>query len=90
MILRIVLNFYSNSWYKYGRFSKTLLEKNFKFASNRENNIVIFYSSFVLLLIEIDVIAKDQSYKKDMFIAYGIGHVKIIFTLPVKVLIYYL
>lgn len=34
------------------------LKKNFKFVLHRENNIIVFNLSFMLLLIEINFIAK--------------------------------
>lgn len=80
MILRISLNLSLDASYKQSRFSQTLLEKDFKFFSNREDSTVAFYLSLVLLLAEVDLIAEKQGCKKNVFRAYSIGYIKIIFA----------
>lgn len=56
--MAILLNFSINNNYKYHRFSKTLLKKSLEFVLYKKNNIIIFNSSFILLLIEVDLIIK--------------------------------
>lgn len=69
---------------------KTLSTKNFEFILSKKGNIIIFDLSFILLLVEIHFIAKKQSYQENVFRAYGIGHVKIIFTLLIEVVRLYI
>lgn len=90
MILKILLNFSPDVYYKYDRFSKTLPKKSFKFVLIKKNDIFAFNLSFILLLVEINLISKKQSYKNDMFIAYNIGYIKIIFILLTKIVAFYI
>lgn len=90
LILEILLNCYSNISYKQGGFSKILLKKNFKFVTNRENNIITFKLSLVLLLTEDNLVTKKQRCKRDIFRAYGIGCVKIIIEMPVEIIVFYI
>lgn len=85
-----MLNFSSNIYYKYNRFFNTLLDKSFKFVSNREKNILVFYLTLILLLVEIDPILEKQSFKKDVFITCGNSYIKIIFALLVKFIAFYM
>lgn len=39
----------------------------------------------MVLLAKVDFILKEQGYKKDMLVAYGIGRIKIIFALSTEV-----
>lgn len=64
LILGVLLNFNPNTSYKYSRFSKILLKKDFKFFSNNENNIITFNLSFILLLIKINLIKKNNAVKR--------------------------
>lgn len=59
LILEILLNFSLNIYHKCDRFSKTLLEKGFKFVLYKKNNTIAFNLSLVLLSAEIDPIAKE-------------------------------
>lgn len=66
-----------------------MLEKSLEFVLFKENNLVLFNLSFVLLLTEIKPILEKQNYKKDAFIAYDTSYIKIIFTMLIKVIILY-
>lgn len=90
LVLKILLNFGLNTYYQYGRFSETLPEKGFKLIVNRKNNTIIFNSSFILLLIEVDFILEKQSYKKDTFMITSIRHVKIVFILVIKIIAFHI
>lgn len=85
LVLRILLDFSSNADYKQCRLSEILLEKNFKLAPNKKSSTIAFNLSLVLLSIEINLIAKKQSRKRNTFRACGTDYVKIIFTLLTKV-----
>lgn len=54
-MLKILLDFYLNADYKQNRFSKTLTKKDFEFVLNRKNIIIMFYCSFVLLPVEVNL-----------------------------------
>lgn len=56
LILEISLHFNLDASHKWGRFFKTLLEKDFKFILNRNNSIIAFNLSFVLLLAEVNLV----------------------------------
>lgn len=60
-------------------------KKNFKLVQSRKSNIVALNVSFMLLLVEIDLVAKEQSCKKDTFKAHSTSHVKIIFVLLAEI-----
>lgn len=64
-----------------------MLKKNFEFDSSRRDNTVALNLSFILLPAEVDFIIEKQNCKKDAFKIGGIGYVKIIFVLPVEVII---
>lgn len=89
LVFKISLNLGSDISYKQNRFSKILSEKNLKFIPNRRGNSIAFDLSLVLLPIEIDLIIKEKSWKENIFTIYGNGYIKIIFTLLIKVVAYY-
>lgn len=90
LVLRILLNIYLNTYYKCNKFSKTLLEKSFKFISNRENNIIALYLSLMLFLTEIDFVAKKQNCKRDIFMIYSSSYIKMIRILQIEVITLYI
>lgn len=53
-----------NIIYKYNKFLKTLLKKDFKFVLNNRNNSILFLLHLMLMLYKIDLILKKQSCKK--------------------------
>lgn len=44
----------------------------------------------MLLLAKVNSISKEKSHKKDVFGASGIDCIKIIFTLPTKIITFYI
>lgn len=78
LVLKIPLDFYSNSSYKQNKFPNTLIEKILEFASNSKNSIVIFNLSFTLLLVKINFDLKKQGRKIDKLVTYSLNHVKMI------------
>lgn len=89
-MLKILLNFCLNTYYKHGGLSKILTKKGFKLVLSRGNDIIVSNLSFMLLLAEVDLILKEQSCKKDIFITYNTSHGKIILALPAKVIVFYI
>lgn len=85
-----MLNLSSDASYKQSKFFKILPEKNFKFISSRENSIITFNLSFVLLLVKVDLILKKKSCKENVFMACSTSCVKIIFTLLTKIIAFYI
>lgn len=67
-----------------------LAKKNLKFSLNKQDNTIIFNLSFVLLPTKINLILKKQDQKKNILVAYGSGHIKIIFLLVIKVIAFYI
>lgn len=90
LVLRIPLNLVPDASHKQGKFPKTLLGKSLKFISSRGGGIIVFKLSFVLLPAEINLIAKEQSCKKNAFKTNGIRHIKMILVLPTKVITLYI
>lgn len=70
--------------------SKTLLKKSFKFVPNRENNIVMFNLSFLLLSVKFNTILEKKSHQKDVIVACGIGHINIILALLIEIIALYI
>lgn len=64
-----------------------MLKKSFEFDSSRRDNTVALNLSFILLSAKVDFIIEKEKCKKDAFKIGGIGHIKIIFALPVEVII---
>lgn len=84
--MRISLDLSLNVGYKRYRFFKTLPEKGFDFVLNEKDNTIIFNLSLILLQLEVDLIAKKQDCKKDTFGVCGIGRLKRIFVLSIKII----
>lgn len=90
LMLGISLDFSPDISYKQCKFSKTLLKKILKFVSNSRNGIVVFYLSFVLLLVEVDLILEKQSCKVDVLMACDTNGIKMVFVLLTKVVALYI
>lgn len=90
MVLRIPLNLSSNIDHKQNKFLKILLKKNLEFVVSRGNDTIVFNLSFVLLLAKVNLIPKEQDYKKDALVAYSTICIKIIFTVLTKVVALYI
>lgn len=67
-----------------------MLEKSFKFILSEKNSTIAFNLSFILLVVEIYLVIKKQDCKKDIFRIYGIGYIKIVFILQVKIKVFYI
>lgn len=87
LILKIFLDFSSNTSYKSGEFSKTLPEKDFEFVWSGREGTIIFNMSFLLLLAEVDSIPEKQNYNKNTLGACSTSYVKIVFILSIKVVV---
>lgn len=87
LVLKISFNLDSDTDYKQDIFSKILLKKYPKFIPSKKSNAVIFDLSFILLPMKIDLIKKKHSYKKIAFKAYGNNYIKMIFILPIEIVI---
>lgn len=84
MVLRILLNLNSDASQKRVRVFKTLVKKSFIFVLKGWGGNIIFNLSFVLLLIEIDLIIEKQGYKRDTLVAYDSSCIEIVFVLVVE------
>lgn len=90
LILKILLNLSPDAYYKCSRFLKILLEKNFKFVLNRKNTTIPFYLNLALLFIEVNLVSKKLSYKKDVFMGHNISHIERVFVLSTKIIAFYI
>lgn len=89
-MIKIILNFYLNAYYKQNKFFKILSKKNLKFISSRRNNIVTFNLSFILLLTKVNSNSKKYINKKEIFITRDFTYIKMIFILFKKIVIFYI
>lgn len=87
-ILGILFNFGLNASYKQIGFLEILIEKNIEFVLSEQDRI--FNLSFVMLLIEVNIILKISNYKKNVLMFNSFGCIKIIFLLPIKVVALYM
>lgn len=56
LVLRILFNLTLNVSHKYNKFFATLSKKSFEFILSNKKSIVAFNLSFILLLIEVELI----------------------------------
>lgn len=61
-------------------------EKDLKFVENRRDDTVAFNLSFILLLMEVDPISKEQSCKRYILGVCSSCHIKIVFALLAKII----
>lgn len=61
------------------------MKKNLKLIFYKGDNTVAFNLSFVLWPAKVDFVLEEQDCEKNVFTAYDIGCVKIIFLLSIKV-----
>lgn len=66
-----------------------MLKKGLEFKSNKKNNIDVFNLRLMVLLIEVNLMPEKQSYKKNVLGVRGTGHVKIVFALLTKVVVFH-
>lgn len=67
-----------------------MLKKSFEFILSSEDNTVVFNLSLVMLLSEVNSFPEEQNYKRDIFVTYSTGYVKIIFTPIIKIIALYI
>lgn len=90
LVLQVSFDLSLDVYYKRDEFFKTLLEKRFKFISTKKDDIFAFHSSFILLSAEVNPIVEKKSCKKDALMSCSTGCIKIIFTLSIKVIAFYM
>lgn len=90
LVLGILLNLDPDIGHKQGRFFKTLLERSFEFVPSKKSGPVALNFGFILLPMEVNPISEKQSRKKNALIADGIGYVKMILALLIKVAVLYM
>lgn len=90
MVLEITLNFDSDAGYKEDRFFKILSKKSLKFVLSRGNSIVALDLGFIILLVEIDLIANKRSCKKYMLRTRDISCIEMIFILPTIIIAFHI
>lgn len=67
-----------------------MLKKNLKFVLNRGDDTITFNLCFILLIMEVDLIAEKQSNKKIAFRVRGISYIEIILELLTKIVTFYM
>lgn len=67
LVLKISLNFDLNAGYKQDRFYKILLKKDLEFSLSKGGGTIAFDLSLMLLSAKINLVAEEQSCKKNMF-----------------------
>lgn len=90
ILSRVLFNPAPDIIYKYNRFSKTLLEKGFKFILDESITLVLFFSCLILLLLKFDLISEKQSRKKDAFEAYELNRFEIVLALSLEKITFYI
>lgn len=96
LLLGIPLNLRLDVDHKQDRFSKSLIKKDLEFVLSKEDSLVALNLDLVLLLAKVDSILKvdfipeKQGCKKNILMAHGIGHIKIILVLSTKVIIFHI
>lgn len=89
-MLQVSFDFIPNVIYKWNRFFKILLKKNFEFVLYKKNNLVLLNLSLMLLLTEVDPISENPGHEKNAFIICGTNCVEIILILLTKIVIFYM
>lgn len=87
LMLKIPLNHAPDAGYKQSRFFKILSKKSLEFIFSRRGSTVLFNLGLMLLLAEIDLVAKKRSCKGHVLRDRGIGYVKIILALPTEIIV---
>lgn len=65
-------------------------KKGLEFVLSKRDGINAFNLSFRLLLAKIDFVQEKQGYKKDTLVVYSSGYIKMVLTLSIKVVVFYL
>lgn len=83
--MRVPFHLISDVFYKRGRFSKAFSKKELEFVLYKEDNLVIFKPSVMLFPPKADFILKEQSCKKDKFVALASNNLKTVLVLLAEV-----
>lgn len=75
---------------KYNKNFKVFFKNNLEFILDKKSNFIIFNLYIILLIIKVILILKKYNYKKKLFVAYNINYFKIVFILPIKVILCYI
>lgn len=86
LLLQVFFNFSPDIINKCSRFFEILLEKNLKFVSSKESNLVLLNLSLLLLLAEVNAILEKRIHERDVLVAYSISYIKIIIILSEKII----
>lgn len=89
-VLKVFLNLTSDVVHKCNKFFKTFSEKDLKFILYEEGSPVLFDKSLILLPIEVNAIPKEQSYKKDVFVALSFSNFKMVLVLLIKIITFHM
>lgn len=89
LVLGVPFNFISDTILKYGRLSKTFLEKGLEFVLYKGVDSILLSLSLILLPPKIDPFSEKQGRKRYAFVAFSISCFKIILILPAKVIAFY-
>ena len=89
LILGVFFNLIPDAIYKCGRFSKTFLEKSFKFILYKGVGFVSLSSSLILLPLKINPLTKEEACKKYAFIAFSFSRFEIVPIFPAKVVVFH-
>lgn len=90
LVLGIPLDLSSDLGHKQRGFFKTLPKKSFVFVPSKKGSIVVFNLGFLFLLAEVDLILEKQGCKRDTLEAHITGRIKMVFTLPAKIVAFYI
>lgn len=90
LVLQVLFNSTPDIVYKRNKFSKFLLKKDFKFVLDEKNGPITLDQGLIILLVEVDLFPKEQSYIREIFIIFGSSNFEIVLTLLIKVVIFYM
>lgn len=88
LVLRVSFNFTPNIIHKCNRFSKVYLEKGLKFVLSEGCGLTTLDPDVMLLSTKVDPISKEQSCKKEAFVAFRFSNFEIVLALLTKVVIF--
>lgn len=87
--MKVPFNLISDANYKYIRFNKTFLKKNFQFVLYEKNARVMLDPSLILFPAKSDLILKEQSCKNDAFVVFSPSGIEIVVALLAKIKVLY-
>ena len=86
LVLGILLHFGPDASHKQGEFFKILPNNGLAFVPSKRDGILTSNQSFVLLLMEINLISEKQRCKRDMFVACSSSCVEITLILLTEII----